>query len=115
VSSFLVPRNLSHHMDRQARTGDTVLVKSREITGRSQTLTWLLMGEGVKTTQTKIHCTPLSRIIGDVVMKFEIETYDHAGKRGGAGEVSISLPPKQQVNNQLKCLMAKSPFIRQLG
>jgi hypothetical protein len=26
---FLGPRNLSHHIDRQARTGDTVLVKSR--------------------------------------------------------------------------------------
>ncbi len=26
------------HMDRQARTGGTVLVRSREMTGRSQTL-----------------------------------------------------------------------------
>ncbi len=33
-SSFWPPRNLSHHMDRQARTGDIVLVKSREMTGR---------------------------------------------------------------------------------
>ncbi len=32
-SSFWVLRNLSHHTDRQARTGDTVLVKSREMTG----------------------------------------------------------------------------------
>ncbi len=38
-SSFWIPRNLSHHMIRQARTGDTVLVKIREMTGRSQTLT----------------------------------------------------------------------------
>jgi hypothetical protein len=37
-SSFLVPRNLSNHMDRQAHTGDTVIVKSRVMTGWSQTL-----------------------------------------------------------------------------
>ncbi len=30
--------NLSYHMDRQARTGDTVLVKNREVTGRTHTL-----------------------------------------------------------------------------
>jgi hypothetical protein len=29
-------------MDRQARTGDTVLVKSREMTDRSQTLPWCM-------------------------------------------------------------------------
>jgi hypothetical protein len=46
---FLAPtRNLSNHMDRQARTGDTVLVKSREMTGRSQTLPWWLKGRGGK-------------------------------------------------------------------
>ncbi len=39
-SSFLLLRNLSNHTYRQARTGDTVLVRSREITGRSQTLQW---------------------------------------------------------------------------
>jgi hypothetical protein len=33
---FWDPRNLSNHMDRQAHTGDTVIVKSREMTGRSQ-------------------------------------------------------------------------------
>jgi hypothetical protein len=38
---FLAPRNLSNHMDRQAR-GVTVLVKSREMTCRSQTLRRLL-------------------------------------------------------------------------
>ncbi len=65
-SSFWVPGNLSNHMDRQARTSDTVLVrverwqegakhcsggwggvgvsKSREMTGRSQTLQWWLGG-----------------------------------------------------------------------
>ncbi len=42
-------------MDRQARTGDTALVKSREMTGRSQTLPWWLGGEGIKTTENKIH------------------------------------------------------------
>ncbi len=30
---FWLPQNLSNHMDRQARTSDTVLVKSREMTG----------------------------------------------------------------------------------
>ncbi len=36
--------NLSYHMDRQARTGDTLLVKSREMTDRTQTLRWWLGG-----------------------------------------------------------------------
>jgi hypothetical protein len=54
-SSFWVPQNLSHHMDRQARTSDTVLVKSREMTCRTQTLRWWLEGEWVKTTENKIH------------------------------------------------------------
>ncbi len=49
------PRNLSHHMDRQASNGDTVLVKSREMTGRAQTLPWWLEGERVKTTENKMH------------------------------------------------------------
>jgi hypothetical protein len=44
----------------QARTGDTVLVKSREMTGRTQTLPWWLREEGVKTTEKNIlhwpHC-----------------------------------------------------------
>jgi hypothetical protein len=40
---------------RQARTGDTVLVKSREMTGRSQKLPLGLGGAGVKTTENKIH------------------------------------------------------------
>jgi hypothetical protein len=40
-------------MIRQARTSDTVLVKTREMTGRTQTLQWWLGGEGVKTTENK--------------------------------------------------------------
>jgi hypothetical protein len=40
-------------MIRQARTSDTVLVKSREMTSRSQTLALLLGREGVKTTENK--------------------------------------------------------------
>jgi hypothetical protein len=36
-SSLWLPRNLFNHMDRQARIGDTVMVKSREMTGGSQT------------------------------------------------------------------------------
>ncbi len=54
-SSFWFPRNLSYHMIRQARIGDTVLVKSREMTGRTQTFPWWLGGEVVKTTENKIH------------------------------------------------------------
>jgi hypothetical protein len=34
-------------MDRQARTDDAVLVKRREMTGRTQTQPWWLGGEGV--------------------------------------------------------------------
>jgi hypothetical protein len=49
------PRNLFNHMDRQARTHDSVLVKSTEMTGRSQTLPWWLGRGGVKTTENKIH------------------------------------------------------------
>ncbi len=37
LSSILVQQNIYHHMIRQARTGDTVLVKSREMTGRTHT------------------------------------------------------------------------------
>jgi hypothetical protein len=44
IGFFWVPRNLSHHMIRQDRTGETVLVKRRE-----------MGGEGVKTTENKIH------------------------------------------------------------
>jgi hypothetical protein len=33
-------------MDRQARTSEIMLVKSREMTGRTQTLAWWLEGEG---------------------------------------------------------------------
>ncbi len=43
-------------MDRQSRTGDTVLVKSREMTGRTHTLQWWLEGDRAKTTENKIHC-----------------------------------------------------------
>ncbi len=53
---FLAPRNHSNHMDKQARTGDTVLIKSREMTGRRQILSWVAGGRrGVKTTENNIH------------------------------------------------------------
>jgi hypothetical protein len=42
-------------MDRQGRTGDTMLDKSREIRGRTQTQpsrAWWLGGEGVNSTDT---------------------------------------------------------------
>jgi hypothetical protein len=42
-------------MDRQTRTRDTVLSKSREMTGWSRTLSWWRGGGGVKTTENKIH------------------------------------------------------------
>jgi hypothetical protein len=41
-------------MDRQARTGDAMLVKSRAITGRNQTLLWWLKGGRLQTTENKI-------------------------------------------------------------
>jgi hypothetical protein len=41
-------------MDRQALSGDTVLVKSSQMTGRSQRLPWWLGGGGVKMTENKI-------------------------------------------------------------
>ncbi len=54
-SSFWFPRNLSNHLDRQDRIRNTVLVKKREMTGRSQTMAqWLGRGE-IKTTENKIH------------------------------------------------------------
>jgi hypothetical protein len=42
-------------MIRQAHIGYTVLGKSREMTGSSQTLPWWLGVEGIKTTENKIH------------------------------------------------------------
>jgi hypothetical protein len=41
-----VSRTLSHHMIRQAHTGDTVLAKCREMTRRAQTLLWCRGGGG---------------------------------------------------------------------
>jgi hypothetical protein len=52
-------------MDRQARTRDTVLVMSREMTGRSQTLPWWLGEGGVKTTENKY--------IGPVEIQYSLE------------------------------------------
>ncbi len=52
---FLAPRNLSNHMDRQAHTSNTVLVKCRELTGRRQTMPKWLGGGRVKTTENKKH------------------------------------------------------------
>jgi hypothetical protein len=54
-ASFWLPRNLANRMDRQARTHDTMLVKSREMTGSIQTLPWRRGGRGVKTTDYQIH------------------------------------------------------------
>ncbi len=50
-------------MDRQARTGDTVLVKTLEycieMTGRTLTLPRVAGGKEVKTTENKIYWPPL--------------------------------------------------------
>jgi hypothetical protein len=64
-SSFWLPRNLFHHMDRETRIGHTVLlVKSRELAGRGQTLPlWPGGRREVKTTENKkhwFHCLNLS-------------------------------------------------------
>jgi hypothetical protein len=45
-SSLWFPRNLANYMDKQACIRDTVLVKNREMTGRSQTLLWWLREGG---------------------------------------------------------------------
>jgi hypothetical protein len=47
----------------QARTGDTVLVKSRELTDRTHKLPWLLGVEGVKTTENKIDWPPMVSMV----------------------------------------------------
>jgi hypothetical protein len=57
VFFFGFPRKLSNHMDRQAaRTGDIVLVKGREMTGRIPNTAVVAGGRKVKTTENKIHC-----------------------------------------------------------
>ncbi len=47
-------------MDKQARTGNTVIVKRREMTERSQKLTWWLGGEEVKTTEKTKYIDPVA-------------------------------------------------------
>ncbi len=58
-SSFWVPRNLSHHMDRQARTGDTVFVKSREMTGRKPNTAVVAGGRRVEDDRNPSTLAPL--------------------------------------------------------
>ncbi len=55
LSSILVQQNIYHHMIREDRTVDTVLVKSREMTDRTQSMPRSVWGKGVKTTENKIH------------------------------------------------------------
>ncbi len=45
---FLAPTKPTNHMDRQARTCNTVWVGSWEMTGRTQTLLWWLEKRGIK-------------------------------------------------------------------
>jgi hypothetical protein len=66
-------------MDRQARTDDTVLVKTREMTGRSKTLPWWLGGGGVKTTENKIHWPRC------LLLTFSERGGSEGGGEGGAG------------------------------
>jgi hypothetical protein len=73
-------------MDRQALTGNTVVIKSREMAGRSQKLPWWLGGEGVKTTEKKYigpvgsphRCSSAKRPPGGPA---EIRTGDHPTPR----------------------------------
>jgi hypothetical protein len=53
---FWFPRNLSHHMDRQACIGDTMLVKSREMPVWEPNTAVLAGGEGVKTIKVGTTC-----------------------------------------------------------
>ncbi len=57
TSSFLLPRNLSNHMERQDRTHGTVLLKSREMTeANTAVLVGGTPGTGViKRHKTKKH------------------------------------------------------------
>jgi hypothetical protein len=50
-------------MERQAHTGGTELVKSREMTDRNQKLPWWLGRGGVKTTGNQIHCFQQASLI----------------------------------------------------
>jgi hypothetical protein len=52
-------------MVRQARIGDTALVKSREMTGRTQTLPWWLEEEEIKTIENKIHWFRCLKVLTD--------------------------------------------------
>jgi hypothetical protein len=47
-------------MIRQACSFDAMLVKSREMTGKTQKLLWWLGVEGVKTTENKKYISPIA-------------------------------------------------------
>ncbi len=64
-------------MARQLRIDDTeALVKSRKMTGRSQTLPWWLGEEGVKTTESS---DPLPYIYMSVVPTVQVSKVQHKG------------------------------------
>ncbi len=69
LSSFWLPRNLSYHMGRQARTGDTMSVKTREMTGRAQTLPWWLGGRRGKDDRKQNTFAPLPKRFLCVLLK----------------------------------------------
>jgi hypothetical protein len=69
-------------MDRQARTGDAVLVKSREITGRNQTVPcWL----GGKENRKQNTLAPLLIVLGSSIKMVQYDTSTLGGGRGGGG------------------------------
>ncbi len=59
VVFFWVLRNLSNHMDRQTRTGETVLAISLDMTGRTQTLSWVAGGKRGKGDRKQNTLVPL--------------------------------------------------------
>ncbi len=77
---FLVPRNLSNLIDRQARTYDTVLVKSREMTGRTQTLPWWLEEEGGTDDRKQNTLAPLISAVSKQKSATDVERFQKMGE-----------------------------------
>jgi hypothetical protein len=74
---FWVPRNLSHHMIRQARTGDTDLVRSREMTCR-KTLPWVAGGRRGNDDRKQNTLAPLQLyIVKKYLNEVEVRSRDH--------------------------------------
>ncbi len=65
LAFFLAPTKplQSHGQARPGRAGDTVLVKTREMTGRSQTLPWVAGGRRGKDDRKQVTLALLGRNI----------------------------------------------------